>query len=126
MRTLRLLAVALTAVLLTTSCSGEPADSAASTNGKSDAQVLDVRTPEEYVERHLDGAINLDINSGDFENAVSAYDVDDEYIVYCRSGNRSAQAVTLMESLGFHRVTDAGSMRDAATLTGREIVTSND
>lgn len=87
----------------------------------SDTVVIDVRTPGEYAAGHLDGAVNLDLTSGQLAAEVPALDADDEYVVYCKSGNRSAQATQLMEQAGLE-VTDAGSMQLAADATGLAIV----
>ena len=66
--------------------------------------ILDVRTPAEYAEGHIAGAVNIDFYSSEFEEMVKALDRDDTYFIYCRSGNRSGQARNLMEGLGFAEV----------------------
>jgi rhodanese-related sulfurtransferase len=86
-----------------------------------DTVVIDVRTPGEYAAGHLDGAVNLDLTSGELAAEIPALDADDEYVVYCKSGNRSAQATQLMEQAGLE-VTDAGSMQQAADATGLPVV----
>lgn len=63
--------------------------------------VLDVRTPAEFAQGHLPGAINLDAQSEDFRDRLGELDQGDRYAVYCRSGNRSAQALGTMGDLGF-------------------------
>jgi phage shock protein E len=63
--------------------------------------VLDVRTPAEFAEGHLANAINIDFQSGNFESEISALDKNATYAIYCRSGNRSGQAVKIMANLGF-------------------------
>ncbi|MEN9352286.1 MAG: hypothetical protein RL476_246 [Actinomycetota bacterium] len=65
---------------------------------------LDVRTPGEYAEGHLEGARLIDFQSGNFENEISTLDKNATYAVYCRSGNRSGQAVKVMHDAGFHNV----------------------
>lgn len=80
--------------------------------------ILDVRTPAEFAEGHLEGAELLDFNSGQLSAAISTMDPDAQYFVYCRSGNRSAQAVQVMKDAGFTDVTDLGSLEQAATATG--------
>lgn len=87
-----------------------------------DTVIIDVRTPAEFASGHLDGAINIDLESGDFAAEVSELATTGEYIVYCRSGNRSAQAAELMAGQGFKNVTDLGSAEDASAATGQEIV----
>ncbi len=65
---------------------------------------LDVRTPGEYAEGHLEGAQLIDFQSGNFESEISSLDKGATYAVYCRSGNRSGQAVKVMHDAGFHNV----------------------
>ncbi|MRX43439.1 rhodanese-like domain-containing protein [Agromyces kandeliae] len=86
-----------------------------------DTVVVDVRTPAEYAAGHLDGAVNLDLTSGELAAEIPALDAEGDYVVYCKSGNRSAQAASLMEDAGLD-VTDAGSMQQAADATGLPIV----
>ncbi|TDW28722.1 rhodanese-like domain-containing protein [Cryobacterium psychrophilum] len=103
-----------------TACAGpEPLTVAANT------VIVDVRTPGEYSAGHLDGAVNVNLQSGSFEQEIAEYPVDGDYIVYCQSGNRSAQAVSIMESAGFSNVHDAGAIQSAADATGIPIVAGN-
>src|SRR3990170_8831789 len=71
-----------------------------------DVEVLDVRTPEEYAEGHIDGATLIDFYEPDFANRIAELDRSAAYVVYCRSGNRSGQAVSLMKEQGFTAVND--------------------
>ena len=87
-----------------------------------DAVILDVRTPEEYAAGHLEGAVLLDFNGGQFAAELPNLDPDAEYVVYCRSGNRAGQAVALMEKAGIGAATNAGSLEQAAKATGLAIV----
>ncbi len=84
--------------------------------------VIDVRTPGEFAEGHLDGALNLDVESGAFEQGLSELDPTQSYIVYCRSGRRSAIATALMAERGFADVADLGSLEQAAEATGLPVV----
>jgi rhodanese-related sulfurtransferase len=65
---------------------------------------VDVRTPGEFMTGHIQGAQNIDFESGNFENEISTLDKNVTYAVYCRSGNRSGQAVAIMHDAGFHNV----------------------
>ena len=65
---------------------------------------LDVRTPGEYAEGHLQNAQLIDFQSGNFENEILSLDKNATYAVYCRSGSRSGQAVKVMHDAGFHNV----------------------
>jgi rhodanese-related sulfurtransferase len=62
---------------------------------------LDVRTPGEFNEGHIEGALLVDFQSGNFENEIESLDKNKTYAVYCRSGNRSGQAVKVMSEAGF-------------------------
>jgi phage shock protein E len=66
--------------------------------------ILDVRTPEEFAAGHLDGAVNIDIYDPGFEDAIAALDPAGVYVLYCRTGNRSAAAADLMRQLSFTAV----------------------
>lgn len=72
--------------------------------GKADFVILDVRTPEEFAEGHIAGAVNLDVQARDFEKRLRALDRDKSYLVYCRTGNRSRKATVAMEALGFRSI----------------------
>jgi len=72
--------------------------------GKTDFVILDVRTPEEFAEGHLDGAVNLDVQARDFEKKLRVLDRKKSYLVYCRTGNRSRKATVAMEALGFRSI----------------------
>ncbi len=80
--------------------------------------VLDVRTPAEFAEGHLAGAINLDVNAADFRAKVGAMAKDVPYAVYCRSGNRSATALAIMKGLGFTQTYHLGGGITAWTAAG--------
>lgn len=65
------------------------------------AFILDVRTPEEVEEGYIPGATNIDIYLGQgFLDGLEELDKSKNYYVYCRSGNRSAQACAIMNSVG--------------------------
>lgn len=71
-----------------------------------DVQLLDVRTPEEFAEGHIAGAVLVDVNESDFEEkAVAVLDASRPVAVYCRSGRRSARAASLLTTRGY-RVTN--------------------
>jgi rhodanese-related sulfurtransferase len=84
--------------------------------------VIDVRTPAEFAEGHLDGAVNIDWQGATFADEIAKFDPAGTYVIYCRSGNRSAQAISAMTEMGFTNLTNAGSVEEAAGLTGLAIV----
>ncbi len=62
--------------------------------------IIDVRTPAEYQQRHLEGALNLDLMAADFHAKIAQLDPSRTYYLYCRSGNRSGQATRLLRQHG--------------------------
>ncbi len=76
--------------------------------------VIDVRTPDEFATGHLADAQLIDIQGAAFRSEIGALDRDEPYFVYCRSGNRSAQAIAVMEELGFVEVVDGGGLAELA------------
>ncbi|MFM5905117.1 MAG: rhodanese-like domain-containing protein [Micrococcales bacterium] len=87
------------------------------------ASVIDVRTPEEFATGHLEGALNIDFEGGDFETQIQALDHGANYVLYCRSGNRAGQVLQYMQENGFTgTITNAGAVADASAATGIKIV----
>jgi rhodanese-related sulfurtransferase len=72
------------------------------------ATIVDVRTPAEFDDGHLEGAVNIDVQDASFDQRIAELPTDGTYFVYCRSGNRSAAAVERMRELGFTDVVDGG------------------
>lgn len=99
--------VAVLAALLLAGCGGDEP----SADPKAFTAVIDVRTPAEFAAEHVDGAVNLDVQAADFAAQVAALDPAGTYLVYCRSGNRSAAAAATMTSAGL-TVTDGGGLTD--------------
>lgn len=69
-------------------------------------QLLDVRTAEEFKEGHLDHAVNIDVLKDDFSEKAKTLDKDQPLYLYCRSGNRSAKASTILKDMGFKEIYD--------------------
>ncbi len=64
--------------------------------------LLDVRTPEEFAEGHIPGALNVNWFDEDFmEQLEPVLRKDIPVLVYCRGGNRSARAAALIQSFGY-------------------------
>lgn len=87
--------------------------------------VVDVRTPEEFASGHLPEALNLDLQSADFSDRVAELDPDATYAVYCRSGNRSAQAMQIMLDAGFTDVAHLDGGIGAWQSAGGDVVTGS-
>ena len=82
----------------------EPAAFAEKIAATPNAQILDVRTPEEYVSGHIDNATNVNWNGTDFVAKAAALDKTKPVFVYCKSGGRSKQAAAKLEELGFSTI----------------------
>jgi thioredoxin len=70
------------------------------------AQIIDVRTPEEFDGEHIPNAININWNGDDFEAKVSKFDKSKPVFVYCKVGGRSRQAANKFSEMGFVKVYD--------------------
>ena len=75
------------------------------------AILLDVRSEEEYNVKHIDGASLLPLDKIDSDSiAAIVNDKNSPIIVYCKSGNRSHQALLKLQELGYSKVYDLGAM----------------
>jgi rhodanese-related sulfurtransferase len=83
--------------------------------------LIDVRTPAEFAEGHLDGAINVPVELPTFTQQVALLDPDADYLVYCRTGRRADAAIAYMDTLGFSS-TNLGSVDQASSATGIRVV----
>jgi rhodanese-related sulfurtransferase len=70
-------------------------------SGNHDFIIIDVRTPEEYAGGHIQGAVNIDYYSAGFKDEINGLARDRTYLIYCRTGARSAGARDIMKELGF-------------------------
>ena len=74
------------------------------------AILIDVRTENEYLENHIEGAISLPLN--DLDSIMETYDENQVIIVYCQSGNRSHIAKGKLEEINYKNVYDFGSIEN--------------
>ena len=68
--------------------------------------ILDVRTPEEFKEGHIQWAQNINIKDDNFITAIQKLSPSETLLVYCRSGRRSLYAAQVMVSFGFQKIYD--------------------
>jgi rhodanese-related sulfurtransferase len=68
--------------------------------------VVDVRTPEEYNEGHLESALNINFYDENFLDQFANYSKEEPIFIYCRSGGRSGKAAKKLSKLGFKKVYD--------------------
>lgn len=100
-------------LLLLAACGGTSAkinnlgaDGFASDIKNSGVVVVDVRTAGEYAAGHIENAINIDVESSDFDSKIANLDKTVEYAVYCHSGRRSGIAAEKMSKAGFEKITN--------------------
>ncbi len=89
---------------------------------KKEVIVLDVRTPEEFKEGHLKGAVNLNIQSKTFKEDVAKLDKSKTYLVNCAAGGRSTRACTAMDGLGFTNAFNLTGGFNAWSAAGQPVV----
>ncbi|MCC7466925.1 MAG: rhodanese-like domain-containing protein [Saprospiraceae bacterium] len=69
-------------------------------------QLIDVRTRQEFESGHIAGALNWDIETGDFKRNLPSLDKNRQVLVYCAVGGRSATAANMLQEAGFTQVLD--------------------
>ena len=87
---------------------------------QSGAQLIDVRTIEEFEAGHFENAINLPVEEIQ-EGKMPSVEKDTTIYVYCRSGNRSAQAKIALEAAGYTGVVDLGGLTDVEAIGGEQV-----
>ena len=84
--------------------------------------IIDVRTPEEYAQGHIEGAVNYNVEGPDFATQIAGLDPAGTYAVYCRSGNRSQVAVAAMSQAGINGIYELQSGITGWTDAGQPVV----
>lgn len=89
---------------------------------ENDYIILDVRTPEEFADKHIPGAINIPNETIGAEEIPELPDKDQLILVYCRSGNLSKQASDKLVRLGYTNIVEFGGINDwlGETVSGNE------
>ena len=107
-RLLALIAILLGTTAVLAGCSSDSAsvenvsaDQFLTASAEPGTVVVDVRTPAEFAAGHVDGAVNIDVESANFASEIAALPKDTTYAVYCRSGRRSTLATDQMAEAGF-------------------------
>lgn len=86
------------------------------------AQVVDVRTPGEWSEGIMEGAIMFDFYEDDFQKNLESLDKEKPVAVYCKVGGRSGQAMSKLKDLGFKEVYNLDGGMDAWKSAGKPTV----
>lgn len=96
------LALALSATLATADeVKHVKSKEAAAIVAKGDVVVLDVRTPDEFSEGHIDGAKNIDfLDDAKFKAEAAKLDKSKTYLVHCQAGGRSSKSLKVLQDLG--------------------------
>lgn len=116
-KTLAAALIGLSAALGITGCTTE------SMSASDYAMVIDVRTPEEWNQGHLQGAVRMGIADADFKEQLGSLDKSADYYIYCRSGNRAGQAIDIMRDMGFTgQLVNGGSVANASGQLGLAVV----
>lgn len=84
------------------------------------AVLVDVRTPEEFGQGHLEGALNIDWFSSDFNDRWADVAKDQTVYVYCKVGGRSAQAKERLQAMGYSHVVNLTGGYDAYLASGKK------
>jgi rhodanese-related sulfurtransferase len=124
-RLLTLAVLALVAVLTLAACGSDESEEAPGAYTvtpeeavalieEGERTVIDVRTPAEYDQAHIVGAINIDVDGADFGDRIAALDPEVPLLLYCNTGRRSAIAASQMEEVGIKDIADAGGLADLA------------
>ena len=87
---------------------------------ETDYIILDVRTVEEFSDKHIPGAINIPNETIGTDEIPELPDKNQLILVYCRSGNRSKQASEKLAALGYTNIVEFGGINDwpGETATG--------
>ena len=71
---------------------------------KKQIKIIDVRTPKEFNQGHIENAININFKSSNFIKSISKLNKDTSFLIYCKSGNRSGKAAKIFDSIGFYKI----------------------
>ena len=78
------------------------------------AFLVDVRTPGEFAEGNVKGSVNIPLDQ--VQNQLAKFKDKENIVVFCRSGNRSGQAKSILEQNGFNNVTNGGTWQDILSI----------
>jgi rhodanese-related sulfurtransferase len=85
-------------------------------------QLIDVRTPQEFANGHLEKAKNINVNDAEFKQKIALLDKSKPIAVYCGVGKRSDKAAKILTELGFKDITDLAGGITAWSAANKKIV----
>ena len=104
----KLLALASSFLLTTALFAAEPVDigvtMAAKMVQEKKVTVIDVRTPDEFKDGHIEGAQNISVAAEDFATKLAALDKNQPILVHCQAGGRSKRSLETFKQLGFSNI----------------------
>ena len=68
--------------------------------------IIDIRTPQEFSQGHIEGAVNINYYDNNFLDQIAKYDKNQPIFIYCRSGNRTSPASRKISDFGFTQIYD--------------------
>jgi phage shock protein E len=80
---------------------------------QSNLVIVDVRTPDEYAQGHIEGALSINYYDADWSKQMDQLSKDQPIVVYCAVGGRSGKAFAVLQKLGFKEVYDMKGGFDA-------------
>jgi rhodanese-related sulfurtransferase len=83
--------------------------------------LIDVRTPQEFAEGHIKGTLNIDFYGDNFESEIHAINQSKTILVYCKSGNRSGKAASILAKNNFKIVYDLSGGISSWMASGKPI-----
>ena len=90
--------------------------------GLGKVKIIDVRTPKEYADGHIEGALNIDFRDEDFEELISKVDKTKPVAVYCGKGGRSGKCSAYMKKAGFTKIYDLDGGITEWKFKGKKVV----
>ncbi len=102
-----------------------PHDAQALIDSRPDIIIIDARTPDEFSKGHLNRARLLNVQESEFYNDILELPIDGTYLVYCKAGTRSTQAISLMAGEGFKNIYNLDGGFDSWAGHGLPIATSD-
>jgi len=99
-----------------------PDDFQAALQRDKNAQLIDVRTADEFKSGHLEGAVNINFHDKDFAEQLAILDKNEPVMVYCAVGGRSGKAAATLWQLGFTNVTDLAGGINAWKANSKPVV----
>ncbi|MBF4983190.1 rhodanese-like domain-containing protein [Nonlabens mediterrranea] len=130
MKKLILLVVLIITLSITQSCVEAQAgtveivssDEAAAIIKTQSAQLVDVRSKDQFDAGHISGAINIPVDSENLNEIIAGLNDKEPVLVYCNGGRESAQCAKILEDKGFTKIFDLDGGLSKWTTSGREVV----